>query len=292
MVNSQKEEYIQLKEGYRVYTRREGEGEVKLLTLHGGPGLTHECFTNFPGNLNPEGVQVIFYDQLGSYFSDQPDDLSLWKMERFVDELHQVVQALGLENQFVLANSWGSMLLIDYLLKYKASFKGIILSGMPASFQKFKQNITLLRSQLPHEILKKLEEHEKKGTTANPEYQQLLLDHWFNKHYCLRKPWPEPLMQMFQHLAPSVLFSLLGANVFNFDGPAASWNRTSELNQLTTPCLLVAGKEDLMFEEDLKEMADRIPHARYFIAPGGHFCWWDNEKDFFKQLNQFIQEQK
>ena len=101
------EKYILLKEGYKVYTKTVGTGDIKLLTIHGGPGLTHECFANFPKNLNPEGVQVIFYDQVGSYFSDQPDDLSLWKMERFVDELHQVVQALDLENQFVFANSWG-----------------------------------------------------------------------------------------------------------------------------------------------------------------------------------------
>lgn len=27
--------------------------------------------------------QVIFYDQLGSYYSDQPDDPSLWTVNRF-----------------------------------------------------------------------------------------------------------------------------------------------------------------------------------------------------------------
>ena len=64
---SAKEEYIQLKEGYKIYTKTVGEGDVKLLTIHGGPGLTHECFANFPASLNPKGVQGILYEQLGSH---------------------------------------------------------------------------------------------------------------------------------------------------------------------------------------------------------------------------------
>lgn len=292
MSKSQKEEYIKLKEGYKIYTKTMGEGDVKLLTLHGGPGLTHECFVNFPENLNSEGVQVVFYDQLGSFHSDQPDDPSLWTMERFVDELHQVVKALNMEEQFVFANSWGAMLLIDYLLKYKTSFKGIILSGMPASFQKFKQNISLLRGELPADVLSQLNKHEQEESTASPEYQQLLFEHWFNRHYCLQKPWPEPLIKMMQHLSPQVLVNILGADVFNFSGPASTWNRTPELKCITVPTLLVAGTEDFIFEEDLKEMNQRIPNSSYFFVPGGHFCWWDDEKEFFTALGEFIRAHK
>lgn len=293
MAENQKEEFVLLKEGYKVYTKTTGAGEIKLLTLHGGPGLTHECFANFPDYLNPEGVQVIFYDQLGSYFSDQPEDPSLWKMERFVDELHQVVQALHMENQFVFANSWGTMLLIDYLLKYNTPFRGIILSGMPASFQKFKENISMLRKTLPAEVLSRMEKHEQQRTTASPEYQQLLFENWFSRHYCLLKPWPDQLMLMLQHLVPVASVQLLGADIFNFDGPASSWDRTEELDQISVPALLITGKKDVAFEEDLRQMAGRMPDATYFVtSTGGHFCWWDDEKEFFRELKQFLHQRK
>ena len=293
MHKTSNEEYVSLSEGYKVFTKAVGEGDVKLLTIHGGPGLTHECYANFPEHLNPEGVQVVFYDQLGSFYSDQPEDSALWKMERFVDELHQVVQARQLQNQFVFANSWGAMVLIDYLLKYKTSFKGIVLSGMPARFQKFKENINALRAALPENEQRQLEQHEKDGNTANPEYQQLLFTYWFNRHYSMLQPWPEPLMQMLQHLSPQVLVSLFGGNVFNFDGPATVWDRSQELHKISTPTLLLGGKNDLVFEEDLKWMAESMPNARYFVSPtGGHFCWWDDENEVFEQIKRFTLEHK
>ena len=40
---------------------------------HGGPGGTHEYWENFGEELADLGVQVHMYDQLGSFYSDQPD---------------------------------------------------------------------------------------------------------------------------------------------------------------------------------------------------------------------------
>jgi proline iminopeptidase len=44
-----------------------------------------------------ESIEYIYYDQLGSYYSDQPDN-SLWTNERFVEEVEQVRIALGLDS--------------------------------------------------------------------------------------------------------------------------------------------------------------------------------------------------
>ena len=99
-------------------------------------------------------------------------------------------------------------------------------------------------------------------------------------------------MHALQHLSVPVLVSLLGADVFNFEGPATSWDRSSDLGKIKAPALLVAGKEDLMFEEDLRFMAEQMPHAEYFLSPTeGHFCWWADEEVFFERLTRFIQKQ-
>ncbi len=283
------ENFIPLQEGFKVNVRRVGTGEVKLLTLHGGPGLTHECFANFPENLNPYGVQVIFYNQLGSFYSDQPDDRRLWNMPRFVEELQQVIKELELDNCFVFAHSWGAMLLIDYLLKYETHFKGIIISGMSASFRKFKENITELRKQLPKEVLQELESLEKQGQEKSAAYQQLVFEHWLNLHYCSLKPWPEPLRQSWEHLSNPVLHELLGSNPFNYNGSASHWDRSDELEKIKIPALVVGGKADLVFEEDLKFMANQLQRGEYRVLPGeGHFCWWSEEKAFFETLRKFI----
>ena len=60
---------------YRVWVKRVGNNpRLRLLLLHGGPGATHEYFEAFDSYLPGAGVEYYYYDQLGSGFSDQPDE--------------------------------------------------------------------------------------------------------------------------------------------------------------------------------------------------------------------------
>ena len=106
---------------FRVWTKRVGNSPtVRLLLLHGGPGATHEYFEAFDSYLPAAGIEYYYYDQLGSFYSDQPDEPDLWELPRFVDEVEQVRQALGLdrENFFLLGHSWGGILAMEYALRY------------------------------------------------------------------------------------------------------------------------------------------------------------------------------
>jgi proline iminopeptidase len=90
---------------FNVWTKRVGNNpKIRVLLLHGGPGATHELYECFDGYFPYEGIEYIYYDQLGSYYSDQPSDNELWTIDRFVDEVEQVRQALELnsDNFFLL----------------------------------------------------------------------------------------------------------------------------------------------------------------------------------------------
>ena len=65
---------MQVDGAYNVWTKRVGSGPIKVLTLHGGPGATHEYFECFEDFLPQAGVEFYYYDQLGSHYSDQPDE--------------------------------------------------------------------------------------------------------------------------------------------------------------------------------------------------------------------------
>src|SRR5262249_3870467 len=98
---------------FRVWTKRVGNNpDLKLLLLHGGPGATHEYFEAPASFLPAAGVEYYYYDQLGSVYSDNPADLDLWDLDRFVDEVEQVRVALGLDssNFVLLGHSWGGIL--------------------------------------------------------------------------------------------------------------------------------------------------------------------------------------
>lgn len=71
---------------YRVVGEGEDEGKLPVLYLHGGPGGTHDYLESLEA-MAGTGRRAIFYDQIGCGKSDLPDDLSLWTVETFVDEL-------------------------------------------------------------------------------------------------------------------------------------------------------------------------------------------------------------
>ena len=106
---------------YRVWVKKVGTGPIHVLTLHGGPGVTHEYFECFEDFLPQAGITFWYYDQLGSGFSDQPDDTSLWTVDRFRDEVEQVRAALALENFYLFGQSWGGMLGIEYALSTRST---------------------------------------------------------------------------------------------------------------------------------------------------------------------------
>ena len=108
---------------FHVWTKRFGNNPTaKLLLLHGGPAATHEYFEACDSYLPAAGIEYYYYDQLGSAYSDQPDEPELWQIDRFVDEVEQVRIALGLDagNFFLLGHSWGGILATEYALRYQA----------------------------------------------------------------------------------------------------------------------------------------------------------------------------
>jgi len=121
---------------YKVWTKRTGNNPtIKVLLLHGGPGATHEYFEAFDSYFPGASIEYYYYDQLGSAYSDQPDEPSLWELPRFVEEVEQVRKALGLnkDNFYLLGHSWGGVLAAEYALKYGQNLKGMVISNMMMS---------------------------------------------------------------------------------------------------------------------------------------------------------------
>src|ERR1700731_3326737 len=85
------------KGAFRVWTKRIGNNPaIKVLLLHGGPGASHEYFEAFDSYFPAAGFEYYYYDQLSSFYSDQPEEPELWDLARFVEEVEQVRQALAL----------------------------------------------------------------------------------------------------------------------------------------------------------------------------------------------------
>jgi proline iminopeptidase len=283
--------YIPIDGQYKVWTRRVGSGAAKLLTLHGGPGCTHEYLENFEERLPLDEIEVIFYDQLGSYHSDQPDDPSLWTVARFVEEVEQVRHALGLENFYLYGNSWGGMLGMEYALKYQQHLKGLIISNMTASIPSYVRHVNELRDRLPSDVVARMKAFEDRGDYENPEYEALVVSHLYTRHLCRVDPWPDAVMRTFEHLAKPVYHTMQGANEFVVTGTFKDWDRWEDLSKIAVPTLLSVGRHDTMRVEDIEEMGRRIPDATVSVCENGsHLSMWDDPDAYFDAITSFIRD--
>ena len=180
--------------GGRVWDRSVGAGGTPLLGLHGGPGFTQYYLE--PLEALADRRQVIFYDQLGCGRSDRPDDVSLWTVDRFVEELAQVRAALGLSRLHLFGSSWGGCLAMQYTLDRRPELESLILCGSPASFIRWVKDCDELLAAEPAEVRQTIREHEEAGFTACPEYQAAILG-FYREHVCRMAPWPAGLERSF-----------------------------------------------------------------------------------------------
>ena len=276
---------------HHVWTKRVGSGRIKMLTLHGGPGATHEYFECFEDFLPKAGIEFYYYDQLGSGNSDQPDDSALWTAERFREEVEQVRKALGLKDFYLCGQSWGGMLSIEYALKYQRHLKGLIISNMTASIASYVEYINELRRQLPAEIVAVLEKHESKQEYEAPKYQEVMFKQIYAKHLCRLNPWPEPLVRCFRHTNMKVYGTMQGPNEFVVTGTFRDWDRWKDLRRINVPTLLSVGRHDTMSVADIERMGRAIPRSRVSVCENGsHLAMYDDQQAYFSDLLKFIRD--
>jgi proline iminopeptidase len=276
---------------YKVWTKKLGSGPIRMLTLHGGPGVTHEYFECFEDFLPQAGVEFYYYDQLGSFYSDQPDDASLWTIDRFRDEVEQVRAALGLVDFYLYGQSWGSMLAIEYALKYPKHLKGLVLSNMTASIASYVEYVAKLRAALPKELLAVLEKYEAQGQYDAPEYVEAMFKGVYGRHICRLDPWPDPVARAFKHINNQVYGTMQGPNEFVVTGTFKDWDRWKDLPKITVPTLVIGARYDEMNPDDIRKMGKLLPNSRVAICENGsHLAMWDDQEAYFRALIPFLQD--
>ncbi len=282
---------------FKVWTKRVGNNpELKVLLLHGGPGATHEYLEACDSYLPAAGVEYYYYDQLGSAFSDQPDDSSLWELDRFVDEVEQVRQTLGLEPEnFVLyGQSWGGILAIEYALAYPERLRGVVISNMMSDVPAYNAYAqAVLKPTMDQDALREIESLEAAGDIENPRYMELLYEHHY-LHHILRLPlaqWPNPVQRAFAAINPAVYVSMQGPSELGIsqDAKLARWTRFDDLGSIQLPTLVIGARYDTMDPAHMEQMAKRLPFGRYLYCPeGSHLAMYDDQRTYFSGLVDFL----
>ncbi|MFZ4059135.1 MAG: proline iminopeptidase-family hydrolase [Ferruginibacter sp.] len=279
---------------FKVWTKRFGNNpRIKILLLHGGPALTHEYMECFETFFLRAGFEFYEYDQLGSYYSDQPKDSSLWTTARFVEEVEQVRQAIGADssNFFVLGNSWGGILAMEYALKYQQHLKGMVVANMVASAPEYgKYADEVLAKQMKPEVLAEIKAIEAKKDFENPRYMELLIPNFYQEHLCRLQEWPDGFNRSMKHGNGAIYTMMQGPSEFGISGRLAQWDIKNRLHEITIPTLMVGAKHDTMDPKAMEEQSKMVKNGQYLYCPNGsHLAMWDDQKIFMNGVIQFIQ---
>ncbi len=280
---------------FKVWTKRFGNNPaIKVLLLHGGPAMTHEYMECFESFFPEAGIEFYEYDQLGSYYSDQPTDSSLWTTARFVEEVEQVRKALGLDksNFFLLGNSWGGILAMEYALKYQDNLKGLIICNMMASCPEYgKYAADVLAKTMNPKVLDTIRQLEARKAFQDPKYMELLMQHFYSQHICRLPEWPEPVNRSFKHANNTIYTLMQGPSEFGIGGRLANWDRKADLPTIKVPTLTVGARHDTMDPEHMKWMSTQVQKGSYLYCPNGsHLAMWDDQQVFMEGVIKFIKE--
>jgi proline-specific peptidase len=229
-------------EGGQVWYRSVGRGGIPVLLLHGGPGAGHDYLE--PLEALGADRQVVVYDQLGCGRSDRPDNPALWRIERFVTEVGQVRQALGLSQIHLLGHSWGGFLAIEYLLGQPTGVASVVLASTAASIPEVLAEIQKLKGQLPDAVRDVMDRYEATGDFANPEYQAAVME-FYKLFLCRLDPWPDCLMRSVANLdGNQVYLTMNGPNEFTVVGNLKDWERRDRIHEISLPTLVTVGGYD------------------------------------------------
>jgi proline iminopeptidase len=277
-----------------VWTQKIGDGKINILLLHGGPAITHENFEIFAKYLPKHGITIYYYDQFGSYFSQNPtkeqlNDTSIWKVSRYVNEIEQVRKGLGLDKFFIYGHSYGALLALAYTYKYPDNVKGMIFSDMNPSQKDFGERYTLASKQTDSLLNKQKQYHgiiqnKANGINYDTNLYQKAFDSTFERNFVVRlDTLPDYLMRTKAHKNFETA-KKIGPSTFSLDYMAM-------VPQVKVPVLLIAGQYDFIISnEQVKALSAKFSHAQWYIVPNAaHMCFADNPAEYFPELIKFIQ---
>jgi proline iminopeptidase len=256
--------------------------------LHGGPGQSSYYLK--PLSRLGSDRKVIFFDQLGCGRSDRIQDITLMTVDNYVEQVSQLVRALNLKQFYLYGHSWGTMLGMDYYLKYPDGIKGLIFASPCLSAKRWMEDADSLIATLPdptREVLQK----SIKGIDQDPAvFKRAILD--FTQQFVLRKqPVPPDVDSSNMQMATNVYEYMWGPGEFVATGTLKNYDRTANLMEVKVPTLFTAGEFDEATPSTVKYYQRLTSGSRFRMIPSaGHMTMHDNPDADFAVISEFLNE--
>lgn len=260
-------------EGGRVYVRVNGSqhsAAIPAVFIHGGPGGTHNYFAGVLGLADER--PVIFYDQLDSGKSDQPNDPKNWRVERFVDELESIRKALGFERWHLVGQSWGSALALEYSVRFPERVASTALTGTFISTPHWVMDANILIQQAPQSVQQTLTQCET-DTPPSADQCEGAFVALYSSHYV--RPAPNPARLAYDKqmggkgFNPKIYKAMWGPSEFSSTGSLKHYDAVPLLKKIDgNKTLFVIGQYDSARIDTVQEYLLLAPGAEFAVVPG------------------------
>jgi len=280
------EGYIPVTGGKIWYRMISDNNGIPLLMIHGGPGYAH----NYLKPLEKLAMDrpVIVYDQLGCGKSDRPNDPSLWVVDRFREEVHQLQTVLGLGKVHLLGHSWGGLLAVEHTLAFPDTVLSMILASPCLSSSRWMADASRLIKLLPENIRDTIYTHQASGSTQSEEY--LLAKKEFERRYlCKLDPLPLPMLESKANLNGVIYEMMWGPSEFFLTGTLKGYDCTNRLPELSCPVLFTCGRNDEATPQTITWYSSFIAKSEVIVFEhSAHMAHLEETESYLKTVQDYL----
>lgn len=247
-----------------MYVEVMGQGSPVAL-MHGGPGADHT--TLLPLQPLADDHTLIFYDHRCNGRTTGAD-VSTMSFDNLTADADALREALGFERWAVLGHSFGGMVALEYALRYPERLTHLILLDTCGDIrwaQEYAPELLARRGFSPAAV--EAARRFFHGDLAPNEVLPAMMR--FGRAYYYPRPLPRMLPNL---LAGRHVKMRRDTLIYAFSQMLPGWSVMDRLNEIQTPALVLAGRDDFQFPPEHQAiLADRLPNARLeIIERAGH----------------------
>ena len=278
--------------GIKIYYKRYGKGNRhKLMTLHGGPGASHDILLPLT-DLVGHDYDILFYDQSGCGKSEDPKDDNDYTFRHGIEEANIVRdQVFGDHPINLLGESYGGAMALAYAIKYQDKLRTVIsVSGFSSNSRRVSETLRLI-SLLPEKYLQAM---ISAANTNNYNSESFLeaYGYFYKKHIFRVSPSPKEYEDSIKMMNERKAHAkMLGTNPLGTDGTMKGIEFTADLDRIRIPTLILSGKYDMITPEISEEIHSRIKNSEIFIfGESSHNAIWEVTERFMEVVDSYIKK--
>ena len=276
-----------------LFAREIGKGRA-IIVLHGGPDFDHRYLLPELDRLS-DSYRLIYYDQRGRGLSAdgvQPEDVTLTSD---IEDIDRVRQHYKLDSVVLLGHSWGTVLALEYALRFPQRVSGMVLMNpAPASTEDYKQLRKEWLEKRPQDMARR------KGIADSAAYKEgdpEAVTAYYRVHFKPALARAEDYDKIITRMSASftkegvVKARAVEARLMTETWFSPDYDVLPKLKGLKVPTLVITGDHEFIPAGTAEHISQAIPNARIVtLKDCGHFSYMESPVAVHQEINAFFRD--